>query len=60
MKELPKIVAETEVGKMVKVKVWRNQREITKTIKLGRLETSEDFKAEAKPEKPKKHTVKIS
>ena len=54
MKELPKIVAETEVGKMVKVKVWRNQREITKTIKLGRLETSEDFKAEAKPEKPKK------
>ena len=54
MKELPKIVAETEVGKMVKVKVWRNQREIIKTIKLGRLETSEDFKAEAKPEKPKK------
>ena len=54
MKELPKIVAETEVGKMVKVKVWRNQREITKTIKLGRLETSEDFKAEAKTEKPKK------
>ena len=32
MKELPKIVAETEVGKMVKVKVWRNQREITNTI----------------------------
>ena len=57
MKELPKIVAETEVGKMVKVKVWRNQREITKTIKLGRLETSEDFKAEAKPEKPKKQVL---
>ena len=54
MKELPKIVAETEVGKTVKVKVWRNQKEITKTIKLGRLETSDDFKAEAKTEKPKK------
>ena len=31
------------VGK-VKVKIWRNKKEITKTITLGRLETSEDFK----------------
>ena len=45
MKELPKIVAQTEVGKIVNVKVWRNQKEIIKKIKLGRLETSEDFKA---------------
>ena len=54
MKELPKIVAETDVGKKVIVKVWRNKREITKEIILGRLETSEDFKAQ-KPaiEKPK-------
>ena len=54
MKELPKIVAETDVGKKVIVKVWRNKREITKEIVLGRLETSEDFKAQ-KPviEKPK-------
>ena len=44
MKELPKIVAQTEVGKTVNVKVWRNKKEITKKIKLGRLETSEDFK----------------
>ena len=44
MKELPKIVAQTEVGKTVNVKVWRNQKKITKKIKLGRLETSEDFK----------------
>ena len=43
MKELPKIVAETEVGKTVDVKVWRNKREVIKKIKLGRLETSEDF-----------------
>jgi len=50
MKELPKIVAQTEVGKIVNVKVWRNQKEIIKKIKLGRLETSEDFKAE-KPAK---------
>ena len=50
MQELPGIVAKTEVGKTVKVKIWRNKKEITKKIKLGRLETSEDFKiAEKKP-----------
>ena len=48
MKELPKIVAQTEVGKTVDVKVWRNEKEITKKIKLGRLETSEDFKVKKK------------
>jgi len=48
MKELPKIVAQTEVGKTVEVKVWRNKKEITKKIKLGRLETSSDFKKEEK------------
>tara|TARA_E500000331_G_scaffold164517_1_gene159409 strand:- start:1266 stop:2687 length:1422 start_codon:yes stop_codon:yes gene_type:complete len=52
MKELPKIVAQTEVGKIVEVKVWRNKKEIIKKIKLGRLETSEDFKVKKKePEK---------
>ena len=44
MQELPKIVAETDVGKLVDVKIWRNQKEIIKQIELGRLETSEDFK----------------
>ena len=43
MKELPIIVARTEVGKRVDVKIWRNKRAITKKITLGRLETSEDF-----------------
>jgi len=52
MKELPKIVAQTEVGKTVNVKVWRNKKEITKKIKLGRLETSEDFKEEKKEVSP--------
>ena len=45
MNELPKIVAQTNVGETVEVKVWRNEKEISKKIKLGRLETSEDFKA---------------
>jgi len=48
MKELPIIVAQTEVGKTVDVKIWRNNKEIIKKIKLGRLETSEDFKEEKK------------
>jgi len=48
MKELPIIVAQTEVGKTVEVKIWRNKKEISKKIKLGRLETSEDFKEEKK------------
>ena len=51
MKELPKIVAQTEVGKTVEVKVWRNGKEISKKIKLGRLETSEDFKVKKPKEK---------
>ena len=52
MKELPKIVAQTAVGKNVEVKIWRNGKEISKKIKLGRLETSEDFIAK----KPKETT----
>ncbi len=52
MRELPLIVAQTKVGKTVDVKVWRNQREVTKKIKLGRLETSEDFNIK-KAEGPK-------
>ncbi len=51
MKELPIIVARTEVGKKVEVKIWRNKKEIVKLITLGRLETSEDFKVSEK-EKP--------
>ena len=52
MKELPLIVAQTEVGKTVEVKIWRSQREVIKKIKLGRLETSEDFNLK-KAEGPK-------
>ena len=54
MKELPAIVAKTKVGTKVKVKIWRNKREMTKSILLGRLETSDDFKVtEKKPEATK-------
>tara|TARA_Y100000591_G_scaffold138512_1_gene118978 strand:+ start:1117 stop:2514 length:1398 start_codon:yes stop_codon:yes gene_type:complete len=56
MKELPKIVAETEVGTIVNVKIWRNKKEINKKILLGRLETSEDFKPQLKKEEKIKQT----
>ena len=56
MSELPKIVAETEDGSTVTVKVWRNKREVTKKIVLGRLETSEDFKPQLKKEEKPKQT----
>ena len=58
MKELPIIVAQTEVGKNVNVKIWRNKKEIIKKIKLGRLETSEDFKEEKN--EPDAETPEIS
>ena len=58
MKELPKIVAETSVGKKVKVKIWRNNKEFTKEIILGRLETSDDFVAQdTKPKLPKESYI---
>ncbi|WP_440922619.1 Do family serine endopeptidase [Candidatus Pelagibacter sp.] len=57
MKELPIIVARTKVGKKVKVKIWRNKKEIIKTITLGRLETSEDFKISEKKEELPKETL---
>ena len=64
MSELPKIVAATDVGKKVKVKVWRNQRKITKDIILGRLETSSDFKSQGaitqKPEESSIEGLKIT
>ena len=52
MKELPAIVAKTKVGKNVKVKVWRNKKELTKNVILGRLETSDDFKISDKQTTP--------
>ena len=44
MRKLPKVVANTKVGKIVKLKIWRNKKLITKTLTLGRLESSEEFK----------------
>ena len=59
MKELPAIVAKTKVGKNVKVKVWRNKKEIIKNVILGRLETSDDFKVTKKLEPVEKKSSEI-
>ena len=48
MRTLPKLVAETEVGKKVILKIWRNQKLISKKVLLGRLEYSEEVKKENK------------
>jgi serine protease Do len=53
MRTLPRLVAQAEVGKKVILKVWRNQKLISKKVLLGRLESSQAFKAETKP-KPEK------
>ena len=48
MRKLPKLVAQTKVGKRVVLKIWRNQKLISKKVLLGRLESSKEFKAENK------------
>ena len=44
MRTLPKVVASTEVGKSVELKIWRNKKLISKRLTLGRLESSEEFR----------------
>jgi len=41
MRDLPKIVAETEIGKQVEVKVMRKGEEVTVMAEVGRLEDGE-------------------
>ena len=59
MRTLPKLVAQTEVGKRVAVKIWRNKKLISKKVILGRLESSKEFKAENKPQEDKSKYTKI-
>jgi serine protease Do len=37
MRHLPRIVAETPIGKVVKVTVWRKRKELTLEVKVGEL-----------------------
>ncbi len=59
MRKLPKVVASTAVGKSVQLKIWRNKKEITKRLTLGRLESSAEFKEKkaSTPKKSKEFTI---
>ena len=59
MRVLPKLVAQTKVGKRVKLKIWRSQKLITKKVLLGRLESSKEYKAENKTESDISKYVKV-
>tara|TARA_B100000963_G_C22611701_1_gene665200 strand:+ start:45 stop:1451 length:1407 start_codon:yes stop_codon:yes gene_type:complete len=58
MRTLPKVVANTEVGKSVKLEIWRDKKLIIKNLKLGRLESSEEFK-EKKTKQKKNEEIEI-
>ena len=58
-KDLPRIVGQTAVGKDVDVLILRKGKEITKQVKLGRLEEGEKLaKASATQGEPEKSVVK--
>ena len=59
MRTLPKLVAQTEVGKVVTLKIWRNQKLILRKVPLGRLESSEQFKAEKVTEPDPSEYLKV-
>ena len=51
MRTLPRIVAETEIGREVPVTVWRDGHELTLTAKVGELPDEQKI-ATAAPDKP--------
>ena len=53
MRRLPRLVAETPVGKTVPITVWRKRKENTLQVKVGKLEESDQQQVGAK-ETPKK------
>ncbi len=59
MRALPKLVAQTKVGKKVILKIWRNQKLFSKKVLLGRLESSKEFKAEKKSKTDKSKYTKV-
>ena len=59
MRTLPKLVAQTKVGKRVELKIWRNRKLISKKVLLGRLESSKEFKAENKPKVDTSEYIKV-
>lgn len=42
MSDLPRIVAETEIGSTAEVVLWRNNKELTRKVEIGELEKAEE------------------
>ena len=57
MRDLPRIVADTPVGRDVEVVIVRKGKEEKKTVKLGRLEDDKPVKASATPTQPEEKSV---
>lgn len=49
MRELPRIVADTTVGRAVPVEIWRGNREITIQVEVGSLDEGEEQVASRSP-----------
>ena len=47
MRQLPRVVAETEVGRTVDIKLWRENREMTVKVKVAALQEEEEKVAAA-------------
>jgi len=59
MRTLPKLVAQAKVNKKVIVKIWRNGKLISKKVLIGRLESSQEFKAENKKDPDPNKNISI-
>jgi serine protease Do len=57
MRELPRIVAETDIGKSVPVEVWRDGRQQTVSIMIGQLDEEVPVLASTGPMKPEEATI---
>lgn len=62
MRRLPRLVADTEVGKVVPIRIWRDGKEMSLKVEVGVLEEAEE-KAEANTKTPEKpadgETIKL-
>ena len=58
MRSLPRIVAATEVGRTVKVKVWRAGKMLTLSVQIAKLKEKDTVVSDAEPE-PSTPAVKV-
>lgn len=59
MRKLPRIVAETEVGKSVEVEVWRKERKKELEVTVGELEIAEEKGMTPSPKKTSSNETRI-